>query len=87
MQRFGFNYTTTTPYNGVVEVELENGIKGGAQCNFEAGDKFDYRFGQELALRRALTEHYGIEIAALERQVKIMWNDRIQMEGTLAAKA
>lgn len=84
MQRFGINFKTRKPYHGVIEVTLEDGTIGGSQCNFEAGDEFDYRYGQELALRRALGDKFGKDIANAQRELDKLWARRIEMENALA---
>lgn len=83
--RFGFKYKTFSRGDGTVEVHLLNGsgIIGKAKCNDSAGDKFSFKTGKDLALRRALGQWYGNQIAETERLKEILWADRIEMEDTL----
>ncbi len=83
-RRFGFNYKVIRRGEAVVEVHLNDGTIGRADCNFDSGDTFSFKTGKNIALRRALSQWYGNEIAQKQRELDVLWADRIEMEGRCA---
>ncbi len=79
-RRFGFEYKVIRRGQAVVEVHLDDGTIGRADCNFDSGDTFSFKTGKAIALRRALSQWYGNKIARKEREVEILWADRLEME-------